>query len=267
MKSRLIAVTAVASVAVLTLADLFLRSSLDDRGRFWYYVVVRTGLFAVVALSAAVAANHFHWWSEHVGRGWGLFCIAYGVLVASEITKRFFPQRTLAQELLLGVANLALIGAYWLFARSFRIAGIRYYGSAFRRHGIMLVVTVLAVLLVWGSARMAIDSLGTAQPHPGQLVSALADLITFLLSALLLLIAISLRGGSLFWTFALLTIGTFGWMFNQGSAHVLHWLGRDGAIAAGRNFGFTMACCFIAAAALVQWAEASRGAVAEVRNA
>ncbi len=169
-----------------------------------------------------------------------------------------------AQELLLGSANLSIIGAYWLFARSFAIAGLSYQGPARTRFLFVGAAALLAIVLVQSSALSAVSSLGSQQPHPGQLVSALADLITFLLAAPLLLTAYSFRGGHLFWTFALLTAGTFGWMVNQGSSRVLGSLGLPNAVASGRNFGFAMACCFIAAAALVQWLEAYRGTRTEI---
>lgn len=267
MHSRAVAVVALAVVFLLTAIDLVAARSFDDERRFVYTGVVRIALFLLVTIAAGLAARRFGWWAEHLGRAWTLFCAAYALLTASEVVKRFWRGQPLAEETMLIFANLALVGAYWLMARSFEVAGIRYYGSTLSKVLFIGVTAAIAIALVSGSIVTGVQSLRTANPHPGQLLSAAADLITFLLAAPLLLTAVSLRGGHLFWTFALLTAGTFGWMFNQGAARVAAALGMEGAAAPARNFGFALACCLIAAAALVQWLEARRGARTTVAHA
>ncbi|HYM61682.1 MAG TPA: hypothetical protein VEZ11_12415 [Thermoanaerobaculia bacterium] len=259
MTSRWIAIFAASGVLVLAILDAIVVGRLTARASFWYYAVARTGLFALVAISAGAAAGKFRWWNEYVGRAWTLFLIAYSLLTCSEIARRFFPERPTAKELLVAVANLALIGAYALMARSLHAAGLHYFGSIAKQVLIVVLAAALAIALCKGSLLSEIASIRAGTPHIGSLISVLADMITFLLVAPLLLTALSLRGGQMFWIFAFLTAGTFGWIVNQASASVLGNLGLQEAVRTGRMAGFALACCFISAAALTQWLAAQRG--------
>ncbi len=122
---------------------------------------------------------------------------------------------------------------------------------------------VLAAVLVLEPSIREIQRLLAGTGELDRAVSVLADLITFILVAPLLLTALSFRGGRLFGVYALLTAGTIGWMINQGSGTVLTFLGMTGATRAGQMFGFAMACACIASAAYVQW----KGAGSEVVHA
>src|ERR1700742_1048766 len=91
MTFRWIAIWASVGVMVLTALDVIVVGRLDAHASFWYYAVVRTALFALVAVCAAATANKFRWWSEYGGRAWTLFLVAYSLLACSEIARRFFP--------------------------------------------------------------------------------------------------------------------------------------------------------------------------------
>jgi len=251
MSFRSVALSAVALVLAIGVADAVIVRS-GETGTFWFTSIARTSLLALVAITAAATASRFRWWGDYAGRAWTLFCIAYTLLAGSEIMRRFMPTRESTREMLVLVANLAIIGAYWLFARSLHAAGLDYYGSAAKKIAVIVIAIALAVALCSNSVMGEIASIRAGDARPGSLISVLADMITFVLVAPLLLTAFALRGGQLFWMFALLTAGTFGWMVNQGSAGVLRLFGWEGAVHTGRMVGFAIACAFIAAAALTQ---------------
>jgi hypothetical protein len=259
MTFRNVAIAALCAVALIALIDATFAEHLQPQGLFWYSAIVRTALLALVAIAAAAAASRFNWWSEYAGRSWTLFFIAYSILTASELARRFLPQVGAAREVLVAVGNVAIIGAYWLASRSLKVAGLDFQSSTARRIVVIVLALGLALALCWGSFWSEIVSARAGELHIGSLISVLADMITFVLVAPLLLTAFALRGGRLFWIFALLTTGTFGWMVNQGSSSVLRAVGWQEAIRTGRMLGFALACCFISAAAFTQWLAVRRG--------
>ena len=247
---------AAAGTLLVILADRLIAEGLNSAGRFWFSASVRGTLLALVVVAAGLAAHRFGWSRDYVGRAWTLFFITYLGLFAAEMLRRFAPGEAMAYQVVLIAANVAAIGAYWLMSRSMSAAGLEYYGSPWRRIAYLTLAAILAVALVQKSILTATSA--------GSFVSALADLITFLLVAPLLLTAFAFRGGQLFWTYAFLTVGTFGWMFNQGASTVIRLAGgSDSPIRTGRIAGFAIACLFIAAAALAQWLAGAR-AKAEV---
>lgn len=138
-------------------------------------------------------------------------------------------------------------------ARSLRAAGLRYHGSSVTRIVFMLIVVVVAVGLVYDSILTELEAFRAGKPALSHLVSAVADLITFVLVAPLLLTTFAFRGGELYWTFGFLTIGTFGWVLNQAARRILELVGRVDLVASGRMVGFALACLFTAAAAFTHF--------------
>lgn len=260
MTFRLIAALAAVCVAVFAVADSLFFGALDSGARTLYNASARTLLLALVAAAAALAASRFGWTREYVGRAWTLFAVAYGVLTAGEVLRRFFTNASLASEICIVVANLAIIAAYVVTARSFKAAGLDFGGSRMKTMIATGISLVIALLLCHQSIIGGFAALRAGSFTPSDLVSPLADVVTFALVAPLLLTAFALRGGQQFWMFALLTIGTVGWMINQGTGTLFELAGGASAEAlrAGRMTGFAMACIFIAAAAFTQWLAAQR---------
>jgi hypothetical protein len=254
MSFRFLAGAATLGVVVVALFYLFLFPGLAPNAQASTHATVRTLLLALVAFTSAMAANRFGWWSEYVGRAWTLFFVEYALLTASEILR--LRSSEMVFEVCVVLANLAGIGAYVLMARSLRAAGLELYGSPARKVLVTLLALILAIALCYSPIVGALEG---ARSNPGSLLSPLADVITFVLVAPLLLTAFALRGGQIFWMFAFLTTGTIGWMINQGMAAILRPLGGSEAVLrTGRMTGYSIACFFIAAAALTQWLTARR---------
>jgi hypothetical protein len=266
MTFRSIALAATAGVIATVLLDVGVARDLSTDSRFVYNAVLRTSLLAMAAIAAGLAAHRFGWWREHLGRAWTLFFVEYALLTVSEVLRRGFPQLVLANEISLVVANLAAIGAYVLMARSLIAAGLASEESPAVKVAVTVLALVLAGALCYQSIASGWASLQSSSPRPGNVISPLADVITFVLVAPLLLTTFALRGGQVFWIFAFLTTGTVGWMVNQGAGAIVRFLGGgDPAVRTGRITGFAIACFFIAAAAITQRLAAqntTRGAVA-----
>jgi len=252
MSFRSIAITAVCATFGFTIVDAAIAGHLQPATLNWYHGGVRAALLLLVAVCAGAAAPRLHWWSEYFGRVWTLFCGSYLILAASEIARRVVPDSAIANALVIA-ANVALVVAYWMMARALHTAGLQYYGSRTNKILFVSLAFLLAAALCFGAFAGELASIRSAAPDWGGIVSTLADFITFLLIAPLLLTTMALRGGQLFWIFAMLAVGTFGWMVNQGAATILHAASLDPLIRSGRMFGFALACFFISGAAVAQW--------------
>ena len=267
MSFRNLAITAAAAVIVFSILDSVAFTAMGTGARPLYNGLARTAMLAIVAAAAGLAASRFGWWSEYVGRAWSLFFAAYTVLTIGEILKRFVTGAALASEICVVVANVALVAAYVMTARSFHAAGLDFGASRTKTVLATLAAVAIALALCYESIWGAWQNLRSGSLAPGPLISPLADVVTFALVAPLLLTAFALRGGQQFWMFALLTTGTIGWMVNQGSGTIVRFAGGSSeAIRAGRMTGFAMACFFIAAAALTQWLAAGRAVRGEHAN-
>lgn len=259
MSFRSLAISAAVGVLLVALLDVLFVRGMSTESRFLYNAIVRIALLALTAFAAGLAAHKFGWWNEYAGRAWTLFFVEFAVLTVSEVLRRFFVDASLGYEIAVVVANLAAIGAYILMARSLSAAGLESTATPLVKTLVFVAALILAILLCKDAMKAGYDSLSSDTPRLSRLVSPAADVVTFLLVAPLLLTALALRGGQLSWIFGCLTIGTIGWMVNQGADFLATLAGGgDDAVRALRMVGFAMACLFIAAAALTQWLAARR---------
>jgi len=263
MTFRETAATIAAVIILFTAVDAALYPRLGEPAQLLYRGSVRIAWLAAVMIATAAVAARFRWWSDYLGRVWTLLFIEYLCLIVSESVRRFAPGAAPLGRGAVVIGNLAGIVAFWLLARSLHAAGLHYAGTRATKVAFFAISTVLAALLVLEPSLREIRRLLAGAGELDRTVSVLADLITFILVAPLLLTALSFRGGRLFGIYALLTAGTIGWMVNQGSGTVLTFLGMTGATRAGQMFGFAMACGCIAGAAYIQW----KGAASEVAHA
>jgi hypothetical protein len=111
------------------------------------------------------------------------------------------------------VANVGSLVGTVMVARVWRVAGFELAGSPMVRRAVVLIAVAIALVsagdLVFTSAREIAHGQSAAWLD---LISAIADIISFSLIAPFLLTAVAFRGGSLGWTWALLTASLFGWL-------------------------------------------------------
>jgi hypothetical protein len=123
------------------------------------------------------------------------------------------PWAPAASAVMVLVANVGSLVGTVMIARVWRVAGFELAGSPMVRRAVVLIAVAIALVaagdLVFTSAREIAHGQTTAWLD---LISAIADIISFSLIAPFLLTAVAFRGGSLGWTWALLTGSLFGWL-------------------------------------------------------
>lgn len=256
MTYKSVAVAVFVAVAVLTAVDAVIVYQLQDPVKFAGHLAVRVLALAAAAAGAAMTAARFNWFGEYVGRAWTLLFVLYALLTMSDLLNRLKLGAPAVADVLVIVANLAAIGAFWLFGRALQNAGLQFFGPAAAKVVVFLGAVAVACALVLPTiVEVVREDLG-AIDRVSQIVSAAADMLTFILVAPLLLTVWSFRGGQLSWVYGFLALSTIGWMINQAADDLLpKLLVRDAQMA-----GFFIACASVAAAAYAQRTTARAGA-------
>jgi hypothetical protein len=250
---------AVSIVVALVVADAFVVYRLQDPQRYVAHTALRALAQCIAAVAAGVTAARFHWVSEYVGRGWTLLFVLYALLAVSYVLNRAGLGTPALSDVLTIVANVATIGAFWLFGRALRVAGLRFYGPAIVKAGVFIAAIAVACVLVMPTVVGVWQSNSGSLSRAADLVSAVADMLTFILVAPLLLTLWSFRGGQLSWVYGCLALSTIGWIINSAAKDLLPAV----AVRDAQMTGLFLACLAVAAAAYCQLA-ASRSGVAGV---
>jgi hypothetical protein len=265
--SRL-AISALVAVMVVIATDVLLTRAADVQAVLWFSVSVRLTVYALAAATAAMAANTFGWWREETGRPWTLFTIEFALLFVNYALRRTAPNATLALDATAIALNLAQVGAFWLMSRTLHSAGIGHVIGTERRIALTVVAFVVAVIIAHSSILNQWKLLMSGEANVASVIGVSADVITFTLIAPLALSMIALRGGQVFWIFALLTVSVFGWMFNDAGQWIAGFMGGgDDAVRTARMAGVAIAAMFSAAAAATQWSAARRTIRGALANA
>lgn len=253
MQFKSVALTVAIAVIAFVALDAFIVYELAEPGSVVGHAVLRVLCLAAAAAAAGITASRFNWWTEYVGRAWTLLFILYAFITVAEAINRFAPQAIAAADVAVILGNIAAVGAFWLFGRALQTAGLQFYGSTAIKVAVFIAAIALACWLVVPTILSVSVSLAGLE-RASSLVSAVADIITFVLVAPLLLTVWSFRGGQLSWVYGYLGLSTFGWMINQASGHIL----PENLIRDGRMLGFILACASVVAAGYLQIASSRR---------
>lgn len=161
----------------------------------------------------------------------------------------------LVRDLLVVAANALGVASSWVFARTWYRAGLGL-GLSGRRQALAIGVATLAALLTVGST-LASDLLALLGGDAGAtalVVSDVADVLSFVLFAPIVLTALALRGGLLGWTWGLLALGNLAWLLMD----VTQSMGAGGGGAAGARLGEELArsvaaACYVGAGLAQRW--------------
>ena len=119
----------------------------------------------------------------------------------------------IASGIVIFVGNVGQLIGTVMIARVWRVAGFELAGSPMVRRAVVLVAVAIALVSAGDLAVTSARELAHGQSAASvDLFSSIADIISFSLIAPFLLTAIAFRGGSLGWTWALLTASLFGWL-------------------------------------------------------
>lgn len=246
---------AVSIVVALVLADAFVVYQLQDPTKYVAHSALRALAQSIAAVAAGMTAARFRWASEYVGRGWTLLFVLYALLTVSYVLSRAGIGTQTLSDVLTIVANVSAVGAFWLFGRALRVAGLQFYGPALVKVGVFLAAIAVAAALVMPTVIDVWRSDVGLLSRTADLVSAGADMLTFILVAPLLLTLWSFRGGQLSWVYGCLALSTIGWMINQAANDLL----PDVAVRDAQMTGLFLACLAVAAAAYSQLAVSRPG--------
>lgn len=256
MKPKTAFLIAVLTVAALVVADAFVVYRLADPPSYVAHSALRALAQVIAAAAAGMAAARFRWAAEYVGRAWTLLFVLYVFLTISYVLDRAGLATPAVSDVLTIIANVAAVGAFWLFGRALRIAGLQFDGSIMVKAAVFIGAIAVASLLVMPTVVEAWRSDAGALARTADLVSAVADMLTFILVAPLLLTLWSFRGGQLSWVYGCLALSTIGWMINQAADDLL----PAAAVRDARMTGLFLACLAVAAAAYSQLAVSRAGA-------
>src|SRR5215208_6883447 len=144
MTSKTALLIALSVVVALVVADAFVVYRLQDPQRYVTHTALRALAQCIAAVAAGVTAARFHWVSEYAGRGWTLLFVLYALLAVSYVLNRSGLGTPALFDVLTIIANAAAIGAFWLFGRAFRVAGLRFYGPAIVKVGVFIAAITVA---------------------------------------------------------------------------------------------------------------------------
>jgi hypothetical protein len=206
----------------------------DSLGSF---VVGQKILVRILGALGCYAALRAFERGDHLRRAW-LFLLGGTLVILLRDVLRLFPPfdpasaSAGAQVVLSGLgvlSNVGLLSGVWMLARAWKKAAIALPGG---RAGVAAMVVMTAALAVVVAGPAAVKNAQAVYNGDWSalvlFVSAIVDITLLCLVAPLLLTAVSLRGGSFVWPWALITASQLSWLLYDGAAHFGPALGMTG---------------------------------------
>jgi hypothetical protein len=215
VKYRVLVAVPFVAVALLWLALAL--TPIASRAALYKFEVELAKSFAFAG--CAVAAFAFRR-GDYLRRAWLLLGTCYVLILLNDV---FFcaglgamadrPWAPATSGIVVAIANAAQLVGTVMIARTWRVAGFELAGSQTQQRLVLFGVIAISIAaggwLVFTSAR---DLLHGTTGAAVDLFSSIADIISFSLLAPFLLTAVALRGGTLAWTWTLLTVSNFAWL-------------------------------------------------------
>lgn len=172
------------------------------------------------ALFGCAAAAFRFGRGDYLRTAWLLFGQCYLLILVDDVLLRADmgalgnePWAPVASGAVVLVANVGQLIGVVMIARVWRVAGFELAGSRMVRRAVVVVAVVIALVAAGDLAVTSAREIAHGQTASSvDLFSSISDIISFSLIAPFLLTAIAFRGGSLGWTWALLTASLFGWL-------------------------------------------------------
>jgi hypothetical protein len=164
------------------------------------------------------------------------------------------PWAPMAGGIVIFVANAGQLVGTVMIARVWRVAGFELAGSPLVRRAVQIAAIAIAVVAAgWLGVTSAREVAHGQTASLVDLFSSVADIVSFALIAPFLLTAIAFRGGSLGWTWAMLTASSLGWLLFDAALSFGPWLSSnaDGVLRAQESARL-LACSFGLSAGLAQ---------------
>jgi hypothetical protein len=197
--------------------------------------VVRVEIEAAKALSlvGSLVATYAFSRGDYLRRGWGFTAACAALLLVRDVAHvPGLPAVMLGvpkagwEAAVVFAANAISIPGVVILARTWTVAGLEPAESKLTRGTVMLVAAVIALAVAGPAMYGDVRAIGRGELEAiSSLFGDVADGVSLVLIAPVLLTALALRGGVLWWPWALLT------------ASLLFWLGYDAGIGLRHVFG------------------------------
>jgi uncharacterized membrane protein len=192
------------------------------------------GLIFALATAGSFGAALAFGPGDYLRRAWVLMGACYALLLVDTLafgvasglhTREVSASGAVVSGVITLVANVVTVVSLIIVSRAWKVAGLELSVSRtgfWALEGTLVVVT-LALLgpTLWHQASGAF---GGRPDELHSLASTLGDVVSLLVLGPLFLTALSLRGGSLSWTWGLLTASTLCWLGVDGAEAVGEWL-------------------------------------------
>ncbi|MCU1277860.1 MAG: uncharacterized protein JWM53_1406 [bacterium] len=268
MKYRLLAVVPLVALALFWIA---LAVVPEAQRAAVYRVDVELAKSAALVGCAAAALRFGR--GDYLRTAWLLLAQCYLLILCNDVLFRAGlgvlsdrPWAVLAGNLIIFLANAGQLVGTVMIARVWRVAGFELAGSPLVRRSLQVGAIAIALVAAgWLCISSARDVLHGQTAALVDLFSSVADIISFALIAPFLLTAIAFRGGTLGWTWGLLTISSLGWLLFDATLSFGPWLvdGQDAVLKVSESARL-LACTFGMSAGLAQRMAVRSSATASV---
>lgn len=228
---------------------------------------------AIAATGCVIGALQFDR-GDYLRRAWGYLGAAYAAfftnaLIFGAVSHGAQREISLTSAIISGVivifGNACTITGAVLLSRAWSQAGLALGGSATARRVVFVASLLIGVVVAGPAAYSAVMSLLLGNVDSLiRVASAVGDIVTLAVLGPILLTAVALRGGSLAWPWALLVVGTLGWLFYDATLTVVSLGHIDRSMVRSVEETLRMFACgsFLAAGLLQRLA--TRGTAAPV---
>lgn len=232
------------------------------RAHFFVGEIATAKLLATIGCIVAASAYRR---GEYLHFAWTLVGIDYGLLFAKDLLfgrvvhlpQVSAAQGELARAACVIVANLAGVIGSFMMAHVWRVAGIALPGSKTSQRAAMLAGVAIAVAVVgWGAWKDCQMMLGGDHESVVGFASDMGDIISFSLIAPILLTAVAMRGGTVGWSWALITASNLAWLlYDVTWSFERYWHASEASVRVAAELWRGLACTFAFSAGLaLRWA-------------
>jgi hypothetical protein len=249
------------AVPFVALAAFWLALALAPAGGHAAVYRVEVELAKTAALVGCAAAALRFARGDYLRVAWLLLAQCYLLILVNDVLLRagmgalaHEPWAPWASGVVIFVANVGQLIGTVMIARVWRVAGFELAGSPTVRRAVVLAAIAIALVSAGDLAYTSARDIAHGQAGASvDLFSSVADIISFALIAPFLLTAIAFRGGSLGWTWALLTASLFGWLlFDATLSFGARVSSNPDAVKRISESARLLACSFGMAAGLAQ---------------
>jgi hypothetical protein len=172
-------------------------------------------LLALAGLTAAALAFER---GDYLRRGWGLWAACYVLLLGRDGMLLVAPHVSplafeIVRGVLVGIGNGCVVAGTWMLARAWSVAGLEHPGPRSARWAAVAVGIIATVVFAGPTFYVDVrDLLLGSRAGFDAIASDFGDLLSLPLIAPVGLTAVAVRGGSLRWTWMLLTASLLAWL-------------------------------------------------------